>query len=156
MTNKLKCKKFSIIYFVSFFIYTAIIWFNLIYYLGDYPCAVLAILMGIYELVYIVFLRRKEAVGLGRSIARFFLYALASFSLLFIGFLADNFINGYQERAWITGEAIGERYYGWEAVINDEWGLAFFKIAFIPFVIYAAGYFIISAVLKRRRNSRSA
>ncbi|MBQ8612715.1 MAG: hypothetical protein IJ416_00670 [Ruminiclostridium sp.] len=151
MIDKIKSKKFSIIYFLSFFIYTAIILFNWIYYLGDYTCVALAILTGIYELVYIVFLRRKEAVSLGRSIARFFLYALASLSLLFITFLADNFINGYQETAWITGEAIGERYYGWEAVVNDEWGFAFFKIVFIPFIIYTIVYFSVSAYLKKKK-----
>ena len=62
-----KEKKFSIIYALTFFVYPVMLFCNWLYYLEDYMCVIIAVLLTIYELVYIIFLRKKENVGIGKS-----------------------------------------------------------------------------------------
>lgn len=145
----IKSKIFSIIYIITFFIYPMILLFDWIYYLGDYVCAALAALLIIYELAYIVFLRKKEKTGLGRSIAQGFLYALVSLNIMLLINFTDNFINGFQNVTFV-GQPVGERYYGFEAILNDRWSLFIFGISFTIFAVYCAGYLIISHIIKKR------
>lgn len=154
MIKKLKDKKFSIIYFLSFLVYPMILWFNWIYYLGDYTCVALVILLAIFELTYIIFLRRKENVGLGRSIARGFLYALFSLNLLIFSFLADLYINGYVKTAFLSSEVLGE-YYGFEAITEEFFSLAIFTVTFPVFVIYCIVYLAVSKAIKNKKQKIS-
>ena len=150
MIKSLWERKFSVIYFLSFFIYPMIICSNWIYYLGDYLCAILAVLLAVYELMFIIFIRKKENISLGRSISKGFLFALISLNTIPVYFLADDFINGYQEYAFLGGP-IGERYYGFNAIVKDEVTLFILGITFPALVIYLIAYIIISLILKKKK-----
>lgn len=151
MINKLKEHKFSILYLLSFLVYPMIICLDLIYLIGDYPCIALAILLGIYELMYIIFIGRKENVRLGRRISTGVLYALISLNILPIWSLVDDFINGYQDYAFLSGP-IGECYYGFEAIINDDVMLFIFGITFTVFIVYLSAYLVISRIIKNKKK----
>lgn len=151
MIKSLWERKFSVIYFLSFFIYPMIICSNWIYYLGDYLCAILAVLLAVYELMFIIFIRKKENISLGRSISKGFLFALISLNTIPVYFLADDFINGYQEYAFLSGP-IGERYYGFNAIVKDEVTLFILGITFPALVIYLIAYIIISLILKKKNK----
>lgn len=149
-----KEKKFSIIYALTFFVYPVMLFCNWLYYLEDYMCVIIAVLLTIYELVYIIFLRKKENVGIGKSIYRFFLYALISLNTIPLIMFAIDFVNGYQEVAWFTGKPIGERYYGLEAVMNDEWTQFIFKLTFPTLIFYLLICAIIKAVLNHKKKTK--
>ncbi len=145
-------KKFSIIYALTFFVYPVMLFCNWSYYLGDYVCVAIAVLLTLYMFTYIIFLRKKESISLAGSIFRFFLYTLISLSTIPLIMIANDFVNGYQETAWVTGEAIGERYYGWEAVINDKLAQYIFKTTFLTLIFYLIICAVINAFLKYKKK----
>lgn len=151
MIKSLRERKFSVIYFLSFFIYPMIICFNRIYYLGDYPCAILAVLSAVYEVLFIIFICKKENISIGRSISKGFLFALISLSAIPVYFLADDFINGYREYAFLGGP-IGEQYYGSNAVVKNEVTLFILGITFPALIVYLIAYIIISLILKNKNK----
>lgn len=154
MMEKIKNEKFSIIFALTFFVYPVMLFCNWAYYLGDYMCVIIAVMLTIYELVYIIFLRKKENVGFGKSIYLFFLYALISLNTIPLIMFAIDFVNGYQETAWFTGEPIGEHYYGLEAIMNDQWTQFIFKLTFPTLIFYLLICAIIKAVLNLKKKTK--
>lgn len=153
MAEWIKAHKFSIIYFVSFFLYP----FTpaLIYPLGDYGAVAVAVLIFLLQLLYIVWLRRKENVSLGRSIARFFLFLLIQLNVMYVCYFVNTFINGYNDRRFFwSSEPIVYVYYGFEAWAKDERNAVFFGFTFSAFAVYLALYFVISAAIRRSQAKK--
>lgn len=136
-------KKFSLIFLISFLIYilaifavpymTARIWADVI--------ALLFILACCYQLLYIIFLRKRDSVSLGRSISRYFLYLFSAVITVILIYYGNNFINGFTPTNFF-GQEIGEKVYGFEAVIKDEWAHLFaIPLVFISF-LYQIIYYI--------------
>lgn len=144
----IKKSLFGTFYFVSFFISPMVLLFDWIYYLGDYVCAGIVTALILYDLAYIFFLRKRENKGLGRSIAQGFLYTLLSINIAQIINFVDSFINGFQVST-VVGHPIGERYYGFEAIINDRVSIFVFGITFTVFAVYCVGYLIISMAIRK-------
>ena len=147
----LKENIFSIIFFLTYLIYPMIFIFNWLYWLGDYGCAVLAILMVLYEILYVFRLGKKEGISINRAVANGFLYLLYMPNVFWLWCFINDFFNGYQETAWITGEAIGERYYGFEAIMQDEITLLCSVATFVPYAIYTVAYFTINKRLEKNK-----
>lgn len=147
MLNWIKAHKFSIIYFVSFFMYpfTA---FQALLPRSSFVCVVAAGLVFLFQLIYIIWLRRKENVSLGRSIARFFLYLLAVPDVMYVCYFVNTFFNGYNDRSF-WGEPTHYVYYGFEAWAKDEWNLVFFGFTLFVFVVYLVLYLVISAAIRK-------
>lgn len=150
----LKENKFSIIFFITYLVYPSILIFNLIYHLGDHGAALLAILMVIYEIIYVFRLGRKEGVSLNRAVANGFLYLFFMPNIFWIWHYTDIFFNGYFERAFLRGELLHE-YYGFEAWRNDIISAILFTVTFIPFVIYTIFYFVINKYLKNKNTQNN-
>lgn len=146
MLNWIKTHKFSIIYFVSFFLYAFIP--ALIYPLGDYGAVAVVVLVFLFQLSYIIWLRRKENVSLGRSIARFFLYLLIQLNVMYVCYFVNTFFNGYNDRSF-WGEPTHYVYYGFEAWAKDEWNLVFFGFTLFVFAVYLVLYLVISAAIRK-------
>ena len=142
-------KKLSLFYFVSYFLYTVLISCNCVYWLGDYLCAAVAILLALYQIFYVAFLCKLDNVSHSRSAARSFLYILINLNLILIIRFIDNFINGYQKFAGLSPTPIGEKYYGFEAIMNDDVTMFIFGITFPPLLIYSIIYAIVSIRLKK-------
>ena len=142
-------KKYSLIYMLTFIFYalvlvalpyiTAQTWANIMFYLFIGSC--------IYQFIYIIYLRKKENVSIGRSIAQYFLYAFGSFVLWMVLYYIDLYINGYQKCAFL-GECY-ETYYGFEAWKQD--GIANFICGIIltVFFTYLGCYYLISQKIKK-------
>lgn len=138
-------KKFGLIYLLSFLSYSMFLLYLSVFTtlypvveLGAFVLGILSAASFIYEITYIVYLRRKENISLPRSIARFFLYLLISIGLYVIFFYIYVFFAGL----YFGFIGNGARYYGFEA-----WGIlnAFYLwLLFIPPAIYAAIYYIVS------------
>jgi hypothetical protein len=111
-------------------------------------CFVFLLLSIIYQLCYIIFLRRRNKVSLLRSLSRFFLYALMAGSSYIVVQYIDMYINGYSVTVWVTGEVIST-YYGFDAWANNGFG----NILFLPFLtitlIYVMGYFKVNIAKKK-------
>ena len=145
-------KKFSLIFLISFLIYilaifavpymTARIWADVI--------ALLFILACCYQLLYIIFLRKWDSVSLGRSISRYFLYLFSAVITVILIYYGNNFINGFTPTNFF-GQEIGEKVYGFEAVIKDEWAHLFA----IPLVFISFLYQIIYYIFYRKQKNKS-
>lgn len=103
----------------------------------------------IYQLLYIIVLRKKDGVSLGRSISKFFLYALSAVSCYIAVEYIDIFINGYKETAFLSGELIAV-YYGFDAWINNFWYNIFFAPFLILNILYAIIYFAVIRSIKKK------
>ena len=118
-----------IIFFISFLSYilisfarpyvTAKTWADI--------CLIVFILSIIYQLVYIIYLRKKDNISFKMSIAKYFLFALSSFGISIIIYYIDCFING----VYIGFFGVGDKYYGIDAITNN----ILTNILFIPFLI---------------------
>lgn len=151
MLNWIKVHKSSIIYFVSFFLYPFPA-FQVLLPRPSFVCVVATVLIFLFQLTYIIWLRRKENVSLGRSIARFFLYLLAVPNAVLVWYFVDTFINGY---TYVTLFGYtGATYYGFEAWARDEWMKLLFSITFTAFAVYLALYLAISAVIRRSNANK--
>ena len=146
----LKEKKFSIIFFITYLVYPSILIFDLIYLLGDYGAVLLAMLAAVYEIIYVLWLGRKENVSHGRGIARGFLYLLFAANIYSVWYYIYIFINGYHETAFMG--PVTESYYGFEAWKYD----VFAAICYIPLlvtsIIYIIAYFAISKHQKNKKK----
>lgn len=146
----LKEKKFSIIFFITYLVYPSILIFDLIYLLGDYGAVLLAMLAAVYEIIYVLWLGRKENVSLGRGIARGFLYLLFAANIYSVWYYIYIFINGYHETAFMG--PVTASYYGFEAWKYN----VFAAICYIPLlvtsIIYIIAYFAISKHLKNKKK----
>ena len=148
MMKRLKEKKFSIIFFITYLIYPSILIFDLIYLLGDYGAVLLAMLMAVYEIIYVFWLGRKENVSLGRGIARGFLYLLFAANIYCVWYYIYIFTNGYHETAFMG--PITASYYGFEAWKYDIFAAIFYIPLLVTSIIYTIAYFAISKHLKNK------
>lgn len=148
-------KKFSMLYLISFFPYilalfalpymTARLWADAIGLCFIFSCC--------YQLLYIIYLRKKEAVTLGRSIGRYFLYlSFTAITTVAIWF-ADNFFNGYTPTTWVGGYPTGDTVYGFQAILQDNMMLFFSAILLSISLIYHIAYFSISRFIKNKSES---
>lgn len=145
-------KKFTLLYGLSFISYplvlaalpyiTAKSWANGAFYL--FLAAVC------YQLVYLLWLRKKEAVGFGKALAQLFLYAFFGLEAYILFDYADHFINGFTETDWL-GNAISETVYGFSAIAADGWMNLIYVPALMICIIYQIVYFVI-----RKKNSPNA
>lgn len=146
-------KKFGLIYGLSFISFAAVFAVLLV---GNPMTAVVELLLLIfgilsavsfvYQLFYIIKLGRKENVSVGKGIAQFFMYFLMSISLGVLAYYIDAFFNGVS--TYIFG---GDVVYRMDAVkwLNDR----FFYSPIVIAAIYAAGYFIV-VVMSKRKNEK--
>ncbi len=110
--------------------------------------AMLAIIVGIFQLCYIIFLRKKDEVSLGCSIARFFLYFSSVSAACLIWFYIDIFFNGY---SWGFLGASHGPYYGFEAWREAGWD----NIIYIPLLTIFAAYIITYFVISRKHKNNT-
>lgn len=90
-------RKYSIVFtlsFISYFIVlfaapyiTAQTWADL--------CFLIFLLSVIYQLCFLIILRKEDGMGIARGIARFFLHALQALSIYVIIQYGDMFVSGY-------------------------------------------------------------
>ncbi len=145
--------KFSILYALSFLVYPLMVFFEWINQIdeGGIWC-VLAVLI-LFALTYLIFLRRKEQVSLGRSIARTFLYGFFALHLLTVLFLIEDFFFGYTETGLFW---VGETYYGLEALREDAAARFLFIATLLPFVLYTGIYALVSAAMRNKARKHDA
>lgn len=146
-------KKLSLVFLISFVTYpfaakarpyaTARTWADILVMI--FFAAVL------YQLLYIIFLRKKNNVSLGRSIGRWFLYFFWTGTAFVIYCYLDMFINGYTYCFLTTSNG---PYYGFEA-----WSRCIENFIMVPFlilsVIYTVAYFAVSRRIRYRQSSFS-
>lgn len=147
-------KKYSVVYLVSFMFYipsffampfmTARTWADII--------ALMFMLACCYQLLYIIYFRRKENITLGRSIARYFLFLSVTFVAIIVIGYGDIFLNGYAPTTW-TGQQIGDTLYGFEAIVNDSWTHSFCVPVLLVSFVYQIGYYFISRTIKNKSAS---
>ncbi|MBR5773695.1 MAG: hypothetical protein IKY44_02470 [Clostridia bacterium] len=145
-------KIFSLIFSLSFLTYISAI-FARPYITGAIWADVLLLLFILaccYQLLYIIFLRKKDSVSLGRSISRYFLHFFSVVIAVILIYYANNFINGFTPGTWV-GHATGETVYGFEAVVSDGFAHLFLvPLAFISFL-----YQIVYCLVSRRFKNKS-
>lgn len=111
-------KKFGFIYALSFIAYPLLLFSSasIGYVIVNYETAgPLTILAFIYQLTYMIFLRKKENVSLKRSIALFFLYFFLGISVYIIGCYIYFYFAGYKVYAFFPWSSPPDVYYGFEA-----------------------------------------
>lgn len=154
ITEFIKKNKFSIIFFLTYLVYPMILIFDWIYWLGDYGCIALVILLAVYEMLYVFRLGRKEGVSIGRAIAKGVLYLLFMPNIYWVFYYTDTFMNGYFETAFLSGDVLYE-YYGFEAWKYDIYAAILFATTFVPFLIYTITYFGVSRHLKNKQKEQN-
>lgn len=144
-------KKYNIIFLLSFVSYFMVLFASLhiTAHTWSYIFFLVFLISVTYQLIYIIIFRKKDGVSLGRSISKFFLYALSAVSCYIAVEYIDIFINSYKETAFLSEELIAT-YYGFDAWKNNFWS----NILFIPFlflnIVYAIIYFAISRSIKKK------
>jgi len=150
-------KIYSIIFALSFLTYgialsvnhyvTARLW-------ADY----LALLFGIavlYELVYIIVLRKIENVFLGRAIAFYFLCFFTECELTAACYYGRLYFKGYTPTT-LFGYVTGDTVYGFAAIKADSWANFIFLPIVCISVIYQVGYLVVHCMLNAKgRNAKS-
>ena len=144
-------KKYSIVFALSFLTYgialsvaqyvTARLWAD---------C--LALVFGVavlYELLYIVMLRKKEAVSLGKAIAFYFLCFFTECELIAACYYVRLFFRGYTPSDFL-GNVNGETVYGFEAIAADGWA----HFIFVPVILLAVLYQVIYIVVRYRKRKK--
>lgn len=136
-------KIFGVLYAVSFFslipfayassYITAQTWADIIMFI--------TVFCWIYIGLYILWLRKKEAVGFGKAAARFFLYLSVVIVTGLIIHYASLFFNGFTPTD-VFGHPLSERKYGFKAIAEDGWGNMVYLPMLIISLIYQAGYFL--------------
>ena len=96
----------------------------------------------IYQLIYIIWLGRKDKVSVIKSIGRFFLYFLLSKSISIIIFYISIYSNGFVKK-FPSGKTLV--YYGSEALSYFSRSVDFFPTQFIFLTfLYCFAYFFIN------------
>lgn len=149
-------KKIGLIYRLSFLPYTAIL--CVLAHFREFRTAeevillVLILLMTagfVYQLLYIIFLRRKEGISLPRSVAQFFLYIFLSIGLFAAFVYIYAFFAGYKSSTWLGYPPIVTTYYGFDAwKCLNGW---YMFMLFIPTVIYGIVYLLITQNIKNKK-----
>ncbi len=110
--------------------------------------AIIAILLGLYDLSYILILRQNDNVSFGRAVARFFLYGFIMIVLYITFSYIKLFFWGYNGTFWF-GYSDYDPVYGFEAIKADVWSNLIFVPMFIISTIYICGYFLISKKISK-------
>ena len=142
-------KKYSLIYMISFVMYpflyvalpyaTAKAWADI--------TVLIFIAAAVYQLLYMIFLRKKDDVSLKRSIARYFLYLFITSAIPLVWFYADIFFNGY---TFTFLNASDGPYYGFEAWSAAVWENIIYLPLLAIFTAYITTYCIVSHRLKNK------
>lgn len=141
-------KKYNLIFRLSFITYiivlialpyiTVRLWADM--------CMLLFILALIYQLVYLFVFRKKDNKNFSEVLGVFFIFTITSVSgYIFIDYL-NVFINGYTPSDFV-GNKLGHTYYGFEAILENEWS----NIIYIPHLILNLLILIIYK-LKKKKN----
>jgi len=150
-------KKYSLLYIVSFISYflvlqarpyiTAQTWADM--------CMFLFIGCCIYQFIYIIYLRKKDNISLGRSIANFFLYVFIVLIVCVVYFYSNAFFLGYTDCSFhiFYSECYGT-YYGFEAWKYTDWENFVYGIISVICFTYFTLYYIISKRIKIKKSNR--
>ena len=137
-------KKYTIIFALSFLTYgialsvnhyvTARVWADCLALL--FGCAVL------YELIYVIWLRKKEKVSMGKAIAFYFLCFFTECELTVACYYIRMFFKGHTPKDFL-GNVNGETMYGFAAIRADGFANFIFLRVILISVIYQVIYFVI-------------
>lgn len=94
-------------------------------------CLLLFLFSLIYQMIYIIYLRKKENIKFCKSLFMYLIYAITSVSCLIIFDYISIFINGYSPSDFL-GNTDGIKYYGLEAIINNGWT----NLVYIPYLFF--------------------
>ena len=145
-------KIYSIIFALSFLTYGIALSVSQ-YVTARWWADCLAYLFGVavlYELVYMIVLRRKETVSLGKTIAFWFLCFFTECELIAACHYVRLFIKGYTPTDFL-GNVNGETVYGFEAIAADGWSNFIFVPVLLISVIYQVAYFSVR-YMKRNKG----
>lgn len=143
-------KKYNIILklsFVSYFFFVT----DMLYWLDEYIINALCMVSLIYQLMYIIFLRKRENIKLGRSIAKILLY----FTITFYAYLIYYYIKIY-----IKGYTLGflmptEKVYALEAWKKFNNSLEFGLIV-MPILLLCVGYQMCYLIYSKQKNKKNS
>ena len=98
---------------------------------------------GLYALSYILFLRKKDGVGLGRAIARFFLYASCAYAIRILISYAFIYFTGFPASSYLLHETYTP-VTGWSAI--DGWT----NLVYLPVLSVCVLYIVIYCCVSRK------
>lgn len=108
------------------------------------------IIIGVlYQLCYIVFLRKRSDIKISRAIARYFLYTLCTLSLTYLVYGIHLYFFGYDVYSWILPVYI-KTVYGMEA-LQYSW-----YFMFAPVWVINGLYAILYCFIQKRLKNKSA
>lgn len=110
-------------------------------------CLLLLVPCLAYQLAYLLLLRKREGVSLGKALSRFFLHALQAVSLYIVILYLDMFFNGYHATTF-TGQPVAV-YHGLDAWTHN----VFANLLCLPVLLLTAGYMAVLPLGKKRRES---
>lgn len=131
---------YSVILFVAPYV-TARLWADIIMYIF--------IVAVCYQLVYLFYLRRKDNLKFGRTLALYFLCLFSSLEIYVALSYVDLAVNGYTPTD-ILGNIVGETVYGWNAIQSD----GFANFFFVPFLCVCTLYQIIYFAVASRKGRK--
>ena len=102
----------------------------------------------IYQLIYIIWLGRKDKVSAVKSIGRFFLYFLLSKSISIIIIYIGIYFNGFVEQVSLSGKHLV--YYGAEALNKYSRSVEFYPIQFLVITVFYGFAFFYINLLHRK------
>ncbi len=111
-------------------------------------CLLLLVFCLLYQLVYLLILRKREGVGSGKVIARFFLHALQGLSLYVVIRYLDMFFNGYHATT-ITGQPVAV-HYGVDALTRN----GFANLLYVPVLLITAVYMAVFFLVVSAKGDR--
>ena len=108
-------------------------------------CLILFILALIYQLLYVIYLRKKENLKFTKVLCRYFVYTISSVSIYIIFDYIDICLNGFTPSDFL-GNSYEETYYGFEALKHADWKNLFY----IPYLIFNVIILIISKLVQKK------
>ncbi len=117
---------------------TAQVWADIIFIL--FICSV------IYQLIYLIYLRKKDNKKFFASLGLYFLFVISSVSAVIIINYIKYFIFGYTPSDFL-GNTYDATYYGFRAIVENEWE----NIFYVPWLIINAIIISIYYIIKKRK-----
>ena len=108
-------------------------------------CLILFISALIYQLLYVIYLRKKENLKFTKVLCRYFAYTISSVSIYIIFDYIDICLNGFTPSDFL-GNSYEETYYGFEALKHADWKNLFY----IPYLIFNVIILIISKLVQKK------
>ena len=113
-------------------------------------CLILFISALIYQLLYVIYFRKKENFKFTKVLCMYFIYTISSVSTYIIFDYVNVWFNGFTPSDFLSN-SYGNTYYGFDAIKQSYWKNLFY----IPYLIFNVIILIIYKLFKKKGSNKN-